>query len=317
MENSRFLSFVIPLFLLLVMLVLSFGAFQYYRMERTLITERSIFSAKELSYQTRIAEDENSVRMLQASTTALADDLAQTVDALRITKKENFDLAQRLGIVVDDNVSLQGDLNSINDKIGIIDKLTKTDKQLLQKYSRVYFLNENYTPSSLATITPELVFDKRKTLFIHTEVAPHLEALMSQASSSSAQLSLISAYRSFREQATLKSAYTVTFGSGANKFSADQGYSEHQLGTTVDFTTPLLGNGFVKFDTTGAYRWLTENAFKYGFALSYPKNNAYYVYEPWHWRYVGVVLAVRLHQDGKYFYDLDQRDIDKYLIDLF
>jgi len=29
----------------------------------------------------------------------------------------------------------------------------------------------------------------------------------------------------------------MTFGSGANKFTADQGYSEHQLGTTVDFTT--------------------------------------------------------------------------------
>jgi hypothetical protein len=51
--------------------------------------------------------------------------------------------------------------------------------------------------------------------------------------------------------------------------------------------------------------------------LSYPKNNSYYVYEPWHWRFVGVVLSSKLRQEGKNFYDLDQREIDNYLIDIF
>lgn len=317
MQNSHFLAFVIPLFLLIVSSILGYGAFRYYNVEQTLVRERSDFKAKELSYQMKISTDENDIRTLQASTTVLLSELEQTQGALLATRAENDDLAERLGIVIGDNAALQGNINSINDKIGIIDKLTKTDKQLLQKYSRIYFLNENYTPSRLATITPEFVFDKSKTLFIHADVYPHLASLMSAASSSGSELALISAYRSFHEQSTLKSAYTVTFGSGANKFSADQGYSEHQLGTTVDFTTPLLGNGYAKIDGTEAYRWLTQNAFKYGFVLSYPKNNTFYVYEPWHWRYVGVVLAVKLHQEGKYFYDLDQRVIDSTLIDFF
>ena len=107
------------------------------------------------------------------------------------------------------------------------------------------------------------------------------------------------------------------YGSGANKFSADQGYSEHQLGTTVDFTTPDIGAGFSKFETTAAYTWLTDNAYKYGFALSYPKNNAYYQFEPWHWRFVGVELATKLHNDNMYFYDLNQRIIDTYLVYIF
>jgi hypothetical protein len=51
--------------------------------------------------------------------------------------------------------------------------------------------------------------------------------------------------------------------------------------------------------------------------LSYPKNNKYYIYEPWHWRYVGVSLATWLHDNGKYLYDVDQREIDEYLLTIF
>jgi D-alanyl-D-alanine carboxypeptidase len=110
----------------------------------------------------------------------------------------------------------------------------------------------------------------------------------------------------------------VTYGSGANAFSADQGYSEHQLGTTFDFTTEGIGGGLVtSFENTPAFAWLKDNAHKYGFTLSYPKDNAYYVYEPWHWRFVGEDLAEDLHEAGKTFYDWDQREIDKYLIKIF
>ena len=51
--------------------------------------------------------------------------------------------------------------------------------------------------------------------------------------------------------------------------------------------------------------------------LSYPKGNAYYIFEPWHWRFVGKDLAKDLHRHKEYFYDWDQRDIDEYLIDFF
>jgi D-alanyl-D-alanine carboxypeptidase len=135
------------------------------------------------------------------------------------------------------------------------------------------------------------------------------------------QLKIISAYRSFGEQATLKAEYKVTYGSGANAFSADQGYSEHQLGTAIDLTTDKDGNAFSNakggFDSTNGYTWMNDNAYKYGFVLSYPKGNAYYQYEPWHWRFVGVALATRLHDNGQHFYDLDQREIDGYLALMF
>ena len=94
-------------------------------------------------------------------------------------------------------------------------------------------------------------------------------------------------------------------------------HSEHQLGTAVDFTTEKLGANFSAFGSDPAYKWLLENAHRYGFILSYPPNNSYYKFEAWHWRYVGVSLATNLHDDGKYFYDLDQREIDRYLVKLF
>ncbi|MBC7836964.1 D-alanyl-D-alanine carboxypeptidase family protein [Acetobacteraceae bacterium] len=70
-------------------------------------------------------------------------------------------------------------------------------------------------------------------------------------------------------------------------------------------------------DTTNAYAWLNKNAYKYGFVLSYPQGNAYYIYEPWHWRYVGKKLAKDLHNDQEHFYDLEQRKIDEYLANIF
>jgi D-alanyl-D-alanine carboxypeptidase len=209
-------------------------------------------------------------------------------------------------------------LGKVNDTVGTLDQLSKSDPKLLEKYSKIYFLNENYTPSQLATIPQENVFNKSATYQIHFQVWPYLDKLFKAASAEGKEILVISAYRSFDTQSALKSAYKVTYGAGtANKFSADQGYSEHQLGTTVDFTTQETGNDFLSFDTTAEYTWLLNNAHKYGFVLSYPKNNTYYAYEPWHWRFVGIDLATRLHAEKRYFYDLEQRDINNYLLLLF
>lgn len=195
--------------------------------------------------------------------------------------------------------------------------MVSIDKELLKKYSKVYFLNENYAPQKLSLIDSKYIFNKSRQEYIHTSVLPFLERLLSDAWKTGIKLKIISAYRSFAEQAGLKSSYSIIYGSGANKFSADQGYSEHQLGTTVDFTTEELGNNFSNFAKTNAYQWLKNNAHKYGFILSYPENNKYYIFEPWHWRFVGIKLATNLYNNNQNFYDLDQKEIDQYLIYIF
>lgn len=252
---------------------------------------------------------------LAASTTAQTTaNLEQKVVSLSDTlyaAQQGLDAVQaRLG-------GFETTVGDISGTVGTLEKLSQTDPQLLQKYSKVYFLNENYVPKSLMQIPKEWVYSTTKTEQFLADAEPHLIDLLREARNDDVTLYVASAYRSFATQNALKTSYKVTYGSGANAFSADQGYSEHQLGTALDFTTEDLKGAIDGFDKTGQYEWLLKNAYKYGFSLSYPPDNNYYVFEPWHWRFVGVALAQYLHQHDLYFYQMEQRDIDQYLVNIF
>ncbi len=199
--------------------------------------------------------------------------------------------------------------------VELFKKKAEADKMLLAKYSKVFFLNEHYKPKSLSLIPTEWTY-QGKVLQIRTEVLPFLLEMLQDMKRAGLNPKIFSAYRSFYEQKYLKGAYLQKYGKGANAFSADQGYSEHQLGTTIDISNPDTGLK-IRFENTDEFKWLKQNAWKYGFILSYPKNNKYYIYEPWHWRFVGKKLAKKLHDENKHFYDLDQNEIYDYLIYIF
>lgn len=213
--------------------------------------------------------------------------------------------------------SMNAQLRGMEETLGLYQKLATTDQQLLAKYSRVYFLSDNYSPKYTAQIPGDYLSDPTKEILMLRDAWPFLKKMLDDAATEGVDLKIISAYRSFDTQTKLKNAYTVVYGTSANKFSADQGYSEHQLGTAIDFTTSVLGINYSTFEKTASYAWLTANAYKYGFVLSYPKSNAYYIFEPWHWRFVGKTLALRLHDEQKNFVDMDQRDLNEYIIPLF
>lgn len=243
--------------------------------------------------------------------------IAQLEEGLEETQGERDRLDEELEEEKEKNEAFEEQIEDIADTVGVLDKLSKTDEELLQKYSRVYFLNEHYMPERLSEIDPEYLYNENRDQYLHANVMPFFEDMIDDAQDDDIDLWVISAFRSFDTQAELKGQYVVTYGEGANTFSADQGFSEHQLGTTIDFTTTGLGGGLQGFENTPAYEWLLENAHKYGFTLSYPPDNAFYIFEPWHWRFVGTDLARDLHRDDLYFYDLDQREIDEYLISIF
>jgi len=68
--------------------------------------------------------------------------------------------------------------------------------------------------------------------------------------------------------------------------SAPPGYSEHHTGRAVDITTDGVTPFEVEFENTAAFRWLSANAARFGFVLSFPHGNRHgYQYEPWHWFY--------------------------------
>ncbi len=273
--------------------------------------------ASEVSLRTTITEKEAEIATTTARILTLEGVLTETMTMLEDQLDENNDLSRDLRREKNRNEEFEEQIEKIGSTVGTLDKLAKTDPELLQKYSKVYFLNENYVPAKLTAIPVTYLYSEATPKFIHAQVAPFLTDMLKDALEDDIKIWVTSAYRSFDEQKYLKGAYTVAYGSGANTFSADQGYSEHQLGTTLDLTTEGLGGGINGFENTPGYTWLQGNAHKYGFILSYPKGNAYYMFEPWHWRFVGTELAKELHSSGKSFYDIDQREIDSYLISLF
>jgi len=247
----------------------------------------------------------------------LKEQLTQLSEQLSDTEADNEELREDLEAAENRNQEFEERIEELGATVGDIARYTSVDPELLKKYSRVFFLSENYIPSDLARIDRDYVYDRDVEQF-HERAYPFLEEMIEDAEDSDVELKIISAFRSFQEQNSINDRYTITYGAGtANQFSAEQGYSEHQLGTTVDFTTPELGANFESFASTVAYEWLLDNAHDYGFVLSYPEGNAYYIFEPWHWRFVGVDLAQDLEDEGDQFYDWEQRKIDEYRGELF
>lgn len=298
LENlNEKMSTKIVVLIVVISLVLGYAMFEYKTLRDSLTSsEQNIELIKE-DFSQRLTNLENS---------------------FEVAASENITLAEALQLERERNEKIKDDLEDISDVVGDLEKLKDIDPELLQKYSKVYFLNEHYEPSDLEKLSSKYVYNGDKTIQIHGEVEPFLEDLIDDARDDGVDISIASGYRSFGEQSGLKSSYVFTYGAGtANQFSADQGYSEHQLGTAVDFTTDNIGGGFGGFQNTEAYEWLNKNAYKYGFVLSYPEGNAYYQFEPWHWRFVGESLAKKLYKDDVHFYDYDQRRIDEYLIKIF
>jgi zinc D-Ala-D-Ala carboxypeptidase len=119
------------------------------------------------------------------------------------------------------------------------------------------------------------------------------EAMVAAAQQDGVELLAISGYRSLQDQNHLFFDVKAERGQGPTEraqVSAPPGYSEHHTGYAIDIgdrTRPET-NLSASFEETPAFRWLSANAARYSFELSFPPNNRQGVmYEPWHWRFVG------------------------------
>jgi zinc D-Ala-D-Ala carboxypeptidase len=131
-----------------------------------------------------------------------------------------------------------------------------------------------------------------------------LRALDQAARAAGIRLRVVSAYRSYwTQKATFKYGIEESGYSEAVRYSARPGHSEHQLGTTLDFSFVNGGDpwNYADFATTKAGGWLKANAWKFGWVMSYPKGAESltgYGYEPWHYRYFGRALAAQQRASG-------------------
>ena len=118
------------------------------------------------------------------------------------------------------------------------------------------------------------------------------------------ELVAFSGFRSYEYQTTLYTNYVKRDGQEqADRYSARPGYSEHQTGLAFDIGE--LGKEDLwltsEFGETPAGQWLVNHAHEYGFILRYPKGKediTGFMYESWHFRYLGVELATKVKNKG-------------------
>ena len=122
---------------------------------------------------------------------------------------------------------------------------------------------------------------------------------------------VLSGYRSYEHQESIfNNKVSILMDDGMSEADAEAeaakviavpGTSEHQLGLAVDIIDTELWALEEEQEDLPAQKWLTEHCWEYGFILRYPKDKTDVtgiIYEPWHYRYVGLDLAKEIHDSG-------------------
>lgn len=168
----------------------------------------------------------------------------------------------------------------------------------LYPVNKRYGLRPDYVPNIIE-------FPLQLGVVIDQRILDDLTSMYRDAQNSGHAIIINSSYRSYSvQQDTFENWVQFEMAQGrdritaeniANSYSARAGFSEHQLGTTLDIATtqcPNFGKGCGPNENL--WLWLRNNAYRYGFALSYPEDKETitgYIYEPWHYRWIGIELA--------------------------
>ncbi len=166
----------------------------------------------------------------------------------------------------------------------------------------IFMLPRGYSPNDLASVGQANLSGSGT---VRRLALDDLRAMGRAAADAGKPIGVQSAYRSYGRQQSLFGGYVKRSGfRAAALVSARPGHSEHQLGTTIDFksrggSAPWNGGDWAR---TGAGNWMKNNAWQYGWIMSYPKGQSpgttCYKYEPWHYRYFGRDVARQIHNSG-------------------
>ena len=186
-------------------------------------------------------------------------------------------------------------------------------------------VKEDYAPEKLVTVDPAYTTGGKSLELEEKTAEAAIKMLDAMKKDGITNVSITSAYRTYAYQQTLFDRYFAQEKAAHPDWSDEQvkdyvltysafpGTSEHQTGLCMDlFTTEMEGlwnygdetpdNPYDKgFAETEAYEWLCEHAHEYGFVLRFPKDKTDvtgYAYESWHYRYVGVEHAEKMHKKG-------------------
>ena len=176
-------------------------------------------------------------------------------------------------------------------------KKTDTNKNELMLVNKYYYLDKSFVPKNIVPISTQYSYEGNE---ITKEVYSAYRDMWNAANEKGYTLIVTSSYRDYESQQNVWDDLSYTYGdSKADDQAARAGHSEHQTGLALDIVTYNSYNN--DFDKTDEFKWLQKNAHKYGFILRFPKgkeNITGYNYESWHYRYVGVEVATKIHDLG-------------------
>lgn len=163
-------------------------------------------------------------------------------------------------------------------------------------------VSSDYVPDDLVS-TNIMVSDSNPDPRLRKEAAEALEKMAEDASKEGYTLAINSAYRSYEDQQAVYDEYFTMYDPvTAASLVAVPGYSEHQLGLSVDLTCKDVIDGvYGVFGDSPDYDWTIAHAHEYGFILRYPEDKTAITgtaNEPWHYRYVGVEAATEIYENG-------------------
>lgn len=154
---------------------------------------------------------------------------------------------------------------------------------------------KRYVPSGLKTMDVPHAY----TPILRSDAARAYLKMFRAAHRQGINLVFQSGYRSYPTQVAVYNGWVASIGrAAADRQSARPGYSEHQTALSVDIAAADRECTIKAcFGRTPEGRWLLRNAPTFGWHLRYPRGKTAitgYIYEPWHWRYVGIELAAEL-----------------------
>lgn len=177
-----------------------------------------------------------------------------------------------------------------------------SDPMLLYRVDKAKALPSGYAPADLIALEGSEVAQSRSGHRLRNAALRALETMDRAAKEDGVSLLVSSSYRSYDYQVEVWNRTLATDGKAETETSvARPGHSQHQLGTVVDF-----GSITDAFAQTKAGRWLSTNARRFGFSLSFPKGMSEitgYKWESWHYRYIGVAAAAL---ENEYFGGVQQ-----------
>lgn len=186
---------------------------------------------------------------------------------------------------------------------GFYDYIGKTNikKDTLMLTNKYLKLEEDYIPNDLEEIKKEYFINgNRDVRYLRKEAREAFEKLSSDSIKNNTPVFGQSAYRSYEKQKHLYDKAVNNYGKEkADLDTSRPGHSEHQTGLTIDVSSTKKGN-MLSFENTNSFNWMKDNCYKYGFILRYPKNKEQihgYIYEAWHYRYVGKKVAKDMHDN--------------------